>query len=264
MSSKSPLPDWVVGSLGSFQLSSLCPSGRMNNYPDPIQQLVIELDVLSKTSRGRALYSRLAAANLTVPGAESLLEVAHGIEWDPRTEPRPCPVLERLALLSKGDNDTTLVLLVALRRALREMAFAIGRLSSDLDVVPEILAGLLSEHAISGAVDSIDSLLDRTYQSARRTVRRQDRQAAREVPWAIDDDLEEEIVVDDSTQMLEGFVGSGIILPPDADVIRLTRIEGFSLAEVSKARRVTYQTIKRRRNRAESAIRGFLRDAGEL
>ena len=245
-------------------MNSLWPSGFMNKYPDPTQQLVVGLDVLSRTSRGRALYSRLADANITVPGADSLLEIAHGLEWDPRTEPRPNPILERLARLTNGDRDTTLILLVALRRTLREMAFAIGRLSSDPDVVPELLVGLLSELAISGGVDSIDVLLDRTYQSARRTMRRQDRLTAREVAWAIDVDLEDVIAVDETSQILEGFVGLGIISSPDADIIRLTRIEGLSLAEVSRFRRAKYQTIKRRRNRAESAIRGFLRDAGEL
>jgi DNA-directed RNA polymerase specialized sigma24 family protein len=264
MSSENPFPDWVVGSLGSSQLSSLWPNGRMNNYLDPTQQLVVGLDVLSRTSRGRALYSRLADANITVPGANSLLEVAHGLEWNPRTEACPNPILERLARLTNGDGDTTLILLVALRQTLQEMAFAIGRLSSDPDVVSELLVGLLSEFAISGGVDSIEELLDRTYRSARRTMRRQDRQAAREVAWAIEDDPEEVIAADETSQILEGFVRSGIISSHDADVIRLTRIEGLSLAEVSKVRRAKYQAVKRRRNRAESAIRGFLRDAGEL
>ena len=263
MSSETPSRDWVVGSLGNSQRTSLWLSDVMNNYPDPIHQLVVELDVLSRTSQGRALYSRLAAADITVPGAHSVLEISQGLEWNPRTEPRPNPILDRLVQLSSGDQDTTLALLVSLRRALREMAFAIGRLSSDPDVVPEILVDMLTELAISGGVDSVALLLDRTYRSARRTLRRQDRQFAREVPWEIRDDFEDVSVEGGASELLDQFVASGTITSPDAEVIRLTRIEGLSLEEVSRARRAKYQTVKRRRNRAESIIRGLLRDAGE-
>ena len=127
MTYESPVPEWVVGSHGNSQRTSLWLSEVMTNYPDPIHQLVVELNVLSKTSRGRALFSRLQDANVTVPGAISLFEVAQGLEWNPRIEPTPSLVLERLVTLSFRDQDTTLTLLVALRRALREMAFSIGR-----------------------------------------------------------------------------------------------------------------------------------------
>lgn len=263
MTCESPIPAWIVGSLGNDQKTSLWLSDGMNNYTDPIRRLVIELEVLSKTSRGRALYSRLLVADVTVPGASSPLEVALGLEWNPRIEPTPSPVLERLAGLARGDQDATLALLVALRRALREMAFAIERLSSDPDVVPEILVDLLAELAISGGADSIGLLLDRTHRSARRTLRRQDRQSAPEVPWDIGDDFEDVTYEEGASDLFDRFVSSGTISSSDADLIRLTRIEGLSLAEVSKARRAKYQTVKRRRNRAESVIRGLLRDAGE-
>jgi DNA-directed RNA polymerase specialized sigma24 family protein len=245
-------------------MTSLWLSEVMNNYPEAIHRLVVELGVLSRTSRGRALFSQLAAADITVDGATSLLEVAHGLEWNPRIDPSPSPLLERLAGLSRGDQDVTLTLLVALRRPLREMAFSIERLSSDPDVVPEILVQLLTELAISSGVDSVGPLLDRMYRSARRTVRRQDYQCAPEVPWEIGDDFEDVTYEDDSSGVFERFVSSGTISSPDADLIRLTRIEGFSLKEISAARRAKYQTVKRRRNRAESVIRGLLRDAGEL
>ena len=263
MTYESPVPEWIVGSLGNSRRTSLWLSEVMTNYPDPIHQLVVELNVLSKTSRGRALFSRLQDANVTVPGAISLFEVAQGLEWNPRIEPTPSLVLERLVTLSFRDQDTTLTLLVALRRALREMAFSIGRLSSDPDVVPEILVDLLAELANSGDTESVGVLLDRTYRSARRTLRRQDRQSAPEVPWEFGDDFED--VTNDvcDSDLLERFVSSGATSSPDADLIRLTRIEGLSLAEVSNARSANYQTVKRRRNRAETVIRGLLREEGE-
>jgi len=264
MTNESSIPEWIVGSLGNGQKTSLWLCDVMNYYPDPIHRLVIELDVLSRTSRGRALYLRFLAADVNVPGASSLLEVAQGLEWNPRIEPTPSPVLERLAGLSRGDQDATLVLLVALRGALREMAFAIERLSSDPDVVPEILVELVAEIAMSDAIDSVGPLLDRTYRSARRTLRRQDRQSAPEVSWDIGDDFEDVTNEEGTSDVFQRFVSSGTISSPDADLIRLTRIEGLSLAEVSEARRANYQTVKRRRNRAESVVRGLLRDAGEF
>ncbi len=264
MTCESSVPDWIVGSLGKSQRTSLWLSEVMNNYPDPIHRLTIELDVLSRTSPGRALFSRLAASDITVPGASSLLEVAQGLEWNPRIEPTPSPVLDRLVILSLKDQDTTLILLVALRRAVRELAFAIERLSSNPDVVPEILVDLLAELAISGGTDSVGLLLDRTYRSARRMLRRQDRQSAREVPWDIGDEFEYVTNEARTSGVFERFISSGTISSPDADLIRMTRIEGLSLAEVSKARRVSYQVVQRRRNRAETVIRGLLGDAGEL
>jgi DNA-directed RNA polymerase specialized sigma24 family protein len=235
----------------------------MNYYPDPIHRLVYELDVLSRTTRGRALFSRLAAANISVAGANSLLEVAQGLEWNPRIEPIPSPILERLVIMSIEDQDTTLILLVALRLALREMAFSIERLSRDPDVVPEILVDLLSEITISGGTDSVTLLLDRTYRKARSTLRRRDRQSAPEVPWDIGDDFEDVMNEEGTSDLWERFVNSGTISSSDAELIRLTRYEGQSLAEVSKVRRVSYQVSQRRRNRAETVIRGLLRDAGE-
>ena len=263
MTSESPVPDWMLGSHGNNPRTSRWLSEVMNHYPDPIHRLVVELNVLSKTSRGRALFSRLAVADITVLGANSLLEIAQGLEWKPRIEPTPSPVLERLVILSFGDQDVTLIILVALRRALREMAFAIERLSSDPDVVPEILVDLLAELAISGGTHSVGLLLDRTYRSARRTLRRQYRRSTLEAPWDIGDDAEDIADEEGPSDLWERFVNSGTISSPDADLIRLTRIDGLSLADVSKARQVSYQVAQRRRNRAETVIRGLLRDAGE-
>jgi DNA-directed RNA polymerase specialized sigma24 family protein len=264
MNDKNPSRDWVVGSLGNSQRTSLWLSGVMNNFPDPIRQLVVELDVLSRTSRGRALHTRLRAAGIDARGSDSVLEIAHDLEWNPRTELSPSPVLEQLVALTSGDQDVTLVLLVALRRVLREMAFAIGRMNSDQDVAAEILVELLAGVAVSEGANSLVPLLDRTYRTARRFLRHQDWQVAREVPWEIGDDVEEIICADlVPLDLLEQFVDSGAITLTDAEVIRLTRVEGVSLDEVAKARRVKYQTVKRRRNRAETAIRGHLRDAGE-
>jgi DNA-directed RNA polymerase specialized sigma24 family protein len=143
------------------------------------------------------------------------------------------------------------------------MAFSIGRLSSDPDVVPEILVDLLAELANSGDTESVGVLLDRTYRSARRTLRRQDRQSAPEVPWEFGDDFEDVTNDVGDSDLLKRFVSSGITSSPDADLIRLTRIEGLSLTEISHARSANYQTVKRRRNRAETVIRGLLREEGE-
>ena len=263
MTHESPVPEWIAGSLGNSRRTSLWLSEVMTNYPDPIHQLVVELNVLSKTSRGRALFSRLEAANVTVPGANSLFEVAQGLEWNPRIEPTPSPVLERLVTLSFRDQDTTLTLLVALRRALRELAFSIGRQSSDPDVVPEILVDLLVELAIFDGAESVGVLLDRTYRSVRRTLRRQDRQSAPEVPWQFGDDFEDMTHYVGDSDLLERFVSSGTTSSQDADLIRMTRIEGITLAEVSNAQSANYQTVKRRRNRAETVIRELLREEGE-
>jgi len=264
MKPKNPFRDWVVGSFGKTPMSSRWLTGPMNNYPDPIHQLVVDLGFLSRTSRGRALHMRLRVAGIDARGSDSVLEVAHDLEWNPRTEPNPSPVLEQLVALTSGDQGATLVLLVALRRALREMAFAIGRQSSDQDVAAEILVELLAGIAVSGGSSSIGQLLDRTYRAALRTVGHQDRQAAQETSWEIGDDVEEINYADPfALELLEQCVGSGAITLTDAAIIRLTRVEGVSLDDVADACRVKYQTVKRRRNRAETAIRRFLRDAGE-
>lgn len=91
MTARKPFRDWLMGSLGNSEMSSFRPTWPMHNYPDPIRQLDNELAVLSRTTRGRALHARLREAGISVAGAESALEVARGLEWNPRVQPDPIP-----------------------------------------------------------------------------------------------------------------------------------------------------------------------------
>lgn len=266
MSAEKPLRDWIMGSLGNSEVSSLWPTGPMHNYPNPIHQLDIELGVLSRTSRGRALHTRLREAGIDVAGAETALDVARLLEWNPRVQSDPDPLVEELIVCSKGDAEVTLVLLVSLRRALGEIAFSIGRLSSDPDVVAEIIVELLAGLAVAGNAASVDLLLEKAYRSARRTMRRQERAVDREVDWLIGMDIEDPDSSSDSAEgeILKEAVDCGVLRSDDAELIHLTRVEGLSLDDVAKARRVRYKMIQRRRHRAESVVRDFLRNSEGL
>lgn len=157
------------------------------------------------------------------------------------------------------------MLLVALRRALGEIAFSIGRVSSDPDVSSEILVELLTGLAISGGAPSVDLLLDQTCRNARRAIRRQERAVGREVDWRVGTDVEDlsSNVAPDASELLEKIVDVGAVRREDAELIHLTRVGGLSLSDVAKARSVRYEMIQRRRHRAEAVVREFLRKSGE-
>lgn len=241
-------------------MSSRGLTDPMNNFPDPIQQLAIELGVLSRTSRGRALLSRLEAAGLDTRGCETVLELAQSLQWNPRTEPTPENALDQLVALSKGDRDAALVLLVALRRVIGEMIFSIGRESSDLDIESEILVELLSAISTSDGEKSVDQLLDRTYRATRRLVRNRQYEALRMVPWEAGLDVEEILTLPElfTCELLDEVVREGLIGLADVELIRLTRIEGEELADAAARLNEPYKTIQRRRHRAESTIRQSL------
>jgi len=232
----------------------------MNNFPDPIHQLVIELGVLSRMSRGRALFSRLETAGLDTRGCETVLELALVLEWNPRTDPSPAMALDELAALSRGDRDAALVLLVALRRAIGEMIFSIGRQSSDLDIESEILVELLSSILTSEGEKSVDQLLDGTYHATRKLVRNRQYEALRMVPWEVGLDVEEILTIPElfTCELLDNVFREGLVCRADMELIRLTRVEGEELADAAARLNEPYKTIQRRRHRAESIIRQSL------
>jgi DNA-directed RNA polymerase specialized sigma24 family protein len=265
VTSQNPSRDWLAESHGTRHVRSQWLTGHMNNYQEPIHQLVVELDALSRTSRGRALLSRLEIGGIDTRGANSALEVAHDLEWNPRRESSPAPDLDKLVALSIDDSEVSLILLVALRQVLQEMTFSIGRLSSDPDVTSEIVAELLAGIAMADGAKSVEQLLDRTYRTTRRTIRRRERQAARELPWDIDDDVEETLVAPEqfTAEVLGELIHRGYLREADAELFRLTRVDGISLSNIARRRGVRYETLKRRRHRTEMAIRAYLRIAGD-
>ncbi len=265
MSARIPSRDWLLGSLGSIEVSSSGLTGPMNNYPDLIHQLVVELGVLSRTSRGRTLLSRIQTAGLDTRGCATALEFAQDLEWNPRTEPSPEMALDQLVVLSSGDREVALVLLVALRRAIREMIFSIGRQSSDLDIGSIVLVELLSVIAISDGDKSVGQLLDRTYRATQRLVRRRDREVLREVPWEVGLDAEEIVTLPElfTCELLEEVFREGLIGQSDIELIRQTRIDGEELADAAARLNEAYKTVQRRRHRAESIILQYLLAAEE-
>jgi len=260
MRARNPSRDWLLGSFGKTQVSSRGLTDPMNNFPDPIHQLVIDLGVLSRTSRGRALLFRFEAAGLDTRGCETVLELAHHLEWNPRTEPSPEMALDQLVAFAKGDRDAALVLLVALHRAFREMIFSIGRQSSDLDIESEVLVELLFGIATSDGEQSVDQLLDRTYRATRRLVRNRQYEVLRLDPWEVGLDVEEILTLPElfTCELLDEVFREGLIEKADMELIRLTRIEGEELADAAARLKEPYKTIQRRRHRAESIIRQFL------
>jgi hypothetical protein len=173
--------------------------------------------------------------------------------------------LDQLVVLSSGDREVALVLLVALRRAIREMIFSIGRQSSDLDIGSIVLVELLSVIAISDGDKSVGQLLDRTYRATQRLVRRRDREVLREVPWEVGLDAEEIVTLPElfTCELLEEVFREGLIGQSDIELIRQTRIDGEELADAAARLNEAYKTVQRRRHRAESIILQYLLAAEE-
>ena len=237
----------------------------MTNYSDPIQLLVTELDTLSATSIGRRVLRRVEMEHIDTHGCATLKEFARQLEWDPRKEARCHPTLLALVPLAPNDREIALVIMVALRRPFRDMWFSLTRVTGDLDVGGELLVELWSALTRIQQASDLENLMESVYQATRRKVRRSQRQQGQlESIGAldfIDDDPIAQCVGDN---LLDQLVHRELMGSDDAELIRLTRVEGVPLVELAKSLHVSYDSLRMRRQRIERVIASRLNENREL
>jgi hypothetical protein len=232
----------------------------MTNYTDPITLLVFELETLSATSVGRRALRRVEATGVDTLGCTTLKELAQCLAWDPRRGLAGHPTLLALVPLAPNDPEIALVVMVALRRPLRDMWFSITRVTGDPDVGAELLTVLWSLLTRADDGGDLDDLMASVYRGTRQTIRRGHRQQALLV--AIDDmDFADcgpnpDDVRDDP---LGRLMDQEVISPDDADLIRSTRGGEVTLAEFARVRAVSYDSLRMRRRRIERIVASHLR-----
>ena len=237
----------------------------MTNYSDPIQLLVTEFDTLSATSIGRGVLRRMEMLRIDTHGCATLKEFAQQLEWDPRKEARCHSTLLALVPLAPNDREIALVIMVALRRPFRDMWFSLTRVTGDLDVGGELLVELWSALTRIQQASDLENLMESVYQATRRKVRRSQRQQGQlESIGAldfIDDDPIAQCVGDN---LLDQLVHRELMGSDDAELIRLTRVEGVPLVELAKSLHVSYDSLRMRRQRIERVIASRLNENREL
>jgi hypothetical protein len=234
-------------------------TGAMTTHTNPIQLLVRELDIVSRTSGNRRVLLRIDAAGLDLLGCTTASELARTITWDPRMEESPHHHLDALMPLSGGDHQIALIVMVALRRPLRDIWFSIVRAAQDSDVGAEMFAVLWSQFARVDESGDIDEILETVLLETRRKVRRDTRECATYESIEGLDFIDGESNPYDITDNLLGHLGAqGIVSREDADVIRATRIDGVPFRDFVRTRNLVHSTTWKRRQRAEEIIAGHL------
>ena len=237
----------------------------MTTHTDPIQLLVRELDVISATSLGRGALRRLESAGFDTQGCATLAELARTIEWDPRKDEVCHPTLTALVRLAAGDYEAFLVVVVALRRPLRDIWFSIARLGDDPDVGAELLAAvwhLLVQ--VRGEVD-LDGLLESAFLETRRRARRDIRRSAALESIEEMDFVDRRATTAELPDDLLGYLASeGVISREEAELIRDTRVDDVVFTDFARVRDLNYKTTHQRRLRAERAIATYLHQHPEL
>ena len=237
----------------------------MTNYSDPTQLLVTELDTLSATSIGRRVLRRVESEHIDTHGCVTLQEFVRQLEWDPRKEARCHPTLLALVALAPKNRELALVIMVALRQPLRDMWFSLTRVTGDPDVGGELLAELWFALNQFPRVNDLEELMESVYRATRRSVRQSQRQQGRLERIGtldfVDDGPSAQFLGDN---LLDLLVHRGLLEPDDAELIRLTRVEGVPLVELAKSRHVSYDSLRMSRRRIERVIASYHCERREL
>lgn len=234
-------------------------TGPMTTHTDPIQLLVRELDIVSRTSANRRVLLRVEAVGLDLLGCTTASEFAQTIAWDPRKTEGPHPHLGALMPLAGGDHQVSFIVMVALRRPLRDIWFSIVRAAQDSDVGAEMLAVLWSQVTRTDEYVDIEEMLETVLLETRRKARRDTREcAAYESIEGLDFVDDGSNPYDITDNLLGHLTAQGIVSREDADIIRATRIDGVPLRDFVRTRDLAHSTTWKRRQRAEEIIAGHL------
>jgi DNA-directed RNA polymerase specialized sigma24 family protein len=230
----------------------------MTNHIDPIRLLTTELDTLSATSAGRRVLQRIELGGLDTLGASTPSELAHVIEWNPRTEGRCHATLAALVPLTALDHEIAIIVMAALRRPLRDMWLSSVRFGGNPDDGAELLAGLW--RALAQYKDGdVERILELAFVQSRRSLRRIQRHNAGQESLEGLDFADGGPNPEDLTDNLLGHLtAQGIVSRKDADLIRVTRMEGVPVCDIAESLNLSYKTTHQRRRRAEAAIAHFL------
>ena len=245
-------------------MNSYWSSQDMKPTSTPMSLLTHDLGIRSSGSPGRDLIERLETYRLDLLGTSRPLEFAQLLQ---NPEPRNRQVLEELLEWTALDDDFMLIALVALSP---ELEFTASRLSwgrpSD-DTVSELLAqatvALQWTHELVKGERS-DFVLSHAFTKTRSEQRSM---ARHNVPTTlIPDDYDvaelEMEPLEIADRLLARAVADRVITVDESSLIQRTRADQMSLQSLADEFGCSYQTLKKRRNRAETKLRRHLVSQG--
>jgi len=241
-------------------MNSYWSSEDMKPNSTPMSLLTHDLEVRSSGSPGRDLIERLETYQLDLLGTSRALEFAQLLQ-DP--EPRIRQVLEELLEWTTLDDDSMLIALVALSP---ELEFTASRLSwgrpSD-DTVSELLAqatvALRWTHELVEG-ERVEFVLSHAFTKTRAEQRSM---ARHNVPTTLlpdDYDAAEPAMerLEIAIGLLARAVADRVITNDESMLIQRTRGYQMSLQSLADESGCSYETLKKRRNRAETRLRRHL------
>lgn len=232
---------------------------RMTRSTDSLDLLTMELERRSCSPSGRRALRRLAAAGVGIDGVSALTDVVTRIHRLGHTaDPEARTMLGRLLELAPSDEDAALCALVALRPSLRWVASRVYGTAASDDEIAELVAvawgAICDGRPTSGSRERYIVLATRT--RARAAKRQRERSVpglrAKGPPRSSDPAQRPE-------PLLAAAVDAGVLRRPDAELIALTRAAGVPISILAREHGCTDKALLRRRQRAERALRGWLR-----
>ncbi len=221
----------------------------------------------SRSTAGRRAIHRLRGASCDLGEAKSLLDLSRFVA----RAAVGLGDLERtndLILRAPKDVDVGLVVLAGFGSALDLISRLVLRSApSALDVRFEAVAfawEAIVEAPQSSHADLARFVARRTWSRTWSSTRRECR-AVQRFGYAPGSELLDTRIVESEESGLDLFltwVGEGIVTESQVELIRKTRIDGWSLVDLATARGIEVATLQQRRRRAESAIRAAANASG--
>jgi hypothetical protein len=231
----------------------------MTNHTDPIHLLTTELTTLSATSIGRRLLRSIEEMELDTLGATNLSDLARAIEWSPKSEQIRHSTLAGLVPLAAGDHGVAIVVMNAFRQPLRDMWHSLIRCGANQDVGAQLLAALWVALLDKKEGADVERILEVTFVQTRRTLRQDERRRT------VLDSIEGMDFADcaqnpkaPSENLLEMLTCEGVVTPDEAELIRVTRVDGMAFGDHVRRRHLDYKATHQRRLRAERRIALYL------
>lgn len=244
----------------SFFVNSYWSSGEMKPTSTPMSLLTRDLEVRSSGSPGRDLTKRLETYCLDLLGASRPDEFAGLLR---SVEPRNRQVLEELLEWTALDDDFLLIALVALALELEHAASRLswGRPSDDTvsEVLTQATIALRWSHEVVEG-ERVDFVLDHAFAMTRSEQRRMARHNVPTILIPDDYDVAEREIapLEISATVLSRAVENHVITNDDSLLIQGTRSGETSLQRLADQSGDSYETLKKRRNRAETKLRSHL------
>ena len=244
------------------------PNVPMTNHTDPIGRLLRDLELRSRSRAGLRAIARLQDARCDLDAAETLGDLSRIVS---RTAAGhgDIDLTNWLILLAPGDPDVGLVVLAGLGDVLGRISRMVLR-SAPMATDVRSQAVAYAWESIVEAEQSPQSDLARfvsrrTWSRTWSTSRRERRSLQRFEYTGDSRQLDSRVSEPEETgsNLLDVWIADGILSESQAELIRKSRLDGWSLVDLAAEQGIKVSTLQQRRRRAEKEIRDATRHRSE-